>query len=348
MTRRIIVLVCALGICGYAGFLVVTDFGRLDASRGDRIGKPLCPGLDGNTVERIRISSANGSLELDRDAGSWRVDNQLRYPADGIKIKELFDALGRIKVLNSHDVGDADLTALDLNNPVGAVDGRGRLLEFLDGDNRLLVGLIVGRDHRSIGDEQVADGRFVRRLGDRTVCVVPYLFPGVEIDGSLWLDRSFPSSKLTRRIVLRDGDAVLWGFSRENRPDAMVMANLPAGETLDSDVVSRLENAVKFAKFSRVATTTDSTSISFGNRVFEYEAFDGFVYVWALGDALVDDRLLPVKVTVSLANGIKSTKKMNDRLRREQAHYDGWIYLLSRSTFAPLQMDVKEFLKATK
>jgi hypothetical protein len=245
-------------------------------------------------------------------------------------------------------VGEEDLAELDLQNPVGSSNSKGCLLEFLDKDGSSLAALVVGREHARIGDAQVADGRFVRILGERTVCVVPYLFPEAGTDGSLWLDRSFPACKLTRRLVMRDGQETVWGFVRANRADAMTMISLPAGETLDPEVVSQLEYAVGYAQFSRVASPDQKSKIPFVGRVFEFETFDGFVYTWQLSNILVDGRLLPVKVDVSLAKEVKSTKKMSERLRCEKAHYRDWVYLLPRSTFAPLQMGPKMFLKATR
>ena len=142
-----------------------------------------------------------------------------------------------------------------------------------------------------------------------------------------------------------ENGTLVWGFERENESRNMTMNNLPAGETLDYDVVSRLEHAVGFAQFSSIASPSEKESMTFGMRVFEFETFDGFVYRWELANKIVDGRL-PVKVSVSLANGVKSDKTLNDRLRKEKAHYRGWVYMLPRATYAPLQTSPKAFLKA--
>ncbi|MEG9861831.1 MAG: DUF4340 domain-containing protein [Parvularculales bacterium] len=183
----------------------------------------LLPGFSENLslASKVTLTFGQGirgtrniTLKAD-EAGTWRVEERLGYPADGGLVQHLLLGLARTKIIAPRTADPERHKALGLGAPedfgTGArvrIDGEGQI----DGQTDTLASVLVGNVQTNSGGAR----RYMRRTGENQSYLVTSTLPVVSkvVD---WLDPAFVALPPERveTIVIADSEGTQYRLVRE-------------------------------------------------------------------------------------------------------------------------------------
>ena len=334
------------------------------------IGQVVLPDLPINEVAGIGIVDAEGELALARRAGTWRVTDRYDYPADYDRIRGLLMDLSELKVAQPVPASDTVFERLRLNPPGDAESG-GSMLRLDAADGTAIAVLVLGKEHmRKAGDESNPymrggwpDGRYIRVPETGVAGLVAEPFSSLVATPSSWLAKDFFKMGPKTRVVLREGDAVVWELVSSADGGDLSLVGLGEDQELDPAAVSAVTNAFSYASFEDVADPAlDPAASGLATpRTLTVADADGIQYVLQIGSKTADGRYhLTVDVSYigpaeptdpegEVGADATATAKIADvqsRVQEIQARLGGWVYLVSAYTVDPVIKTVDAFIKA--
>jgi hypothetical protein len=363
--KQFIILLLVLVVLGIAGLSV---YRKQNASGGDNnpaVGKKVLPDFAYNDVALISLRQGSNQVNLVKKNDLWRVQERNDYPANYSEISEFLLKWKDLKVVQSEEVGAADLRRLWLtpdqatNNPV--------VVDLKDQAGKGISTLLLGKKHMrksnrpspmgDIGDEGYPDGRYVSvGANSKTVALISDPLSNVEPKPEQWLSKDFFKIEKPRAIaVVFQNTTNSWKLTRETETGEWKLADAKPEENLDSSKVSGVSSPFSSPSFNDVQAKSASGELGLEKpTMVTVDTFDNFTYSVKVGQKTNDAYALTVNLTADLPKERapvkdekaedkdkldkefkEKQKKLEEKLAQEKP-YEGWVYFVSSWTVDPV------------
>jgi len=372
--KQLIMLLVLVAVVGGAGLILLKKDNESWTPSDTKLGEKLLGGFKFNDVARIHIKNAATELNLvQKDL--WRVQERGDYPANFPAISEFLIKAGDLKVVQTEPIGASQLAQLELQEPGTAVKA-GTLVEFKDAKGNNLQALLLGKKHvkkseqpsrsRFGGDDEMADGRWVMLPSDtKNVALISDALANIEPKADGWLNKDFFKVEKIKSISFVSTNATnSWKVSRETENGRWSLANVKAGEIVDTNKLASLGSTLTSPSFADVAADAKPDQSGLDKPlVVTIDTFDSFTYTLKLGKKGGDGNYylniaaqadLPKARTPGKDEKPDEKKKLDkefddknkplqDKLKQEQA-LEKWTYLVPSWTFDPLVKNRAELM----
>jgi hypothetical protein len=332
--KQLFILLAALLVVGSAGLILVKknkeSWSQTEAKMGDKV----LPDFQPNAVAAIHIKG-NTELNLLHSNELWVVQERNNYPANFHQISDVLIKLKNLKVIEADSVDPSDLARVNLDAP-GKTPGSGTLVEFKDGQGKLLASLLVGKKHMRGQSDAVRtsfmssepDGCYVlvpSQPGE--VMLVPEPLTSLQASPEVWFSKDFIKvDRLKSCALASTNPADSWKISRDNETSDWTLAGAQPGETLDAGRLRQITNMLAAPRFNDVFPGKSVPDTALANpMVITAETFDNFTYTIKVGAKTPDGNYyMTVNATAELPGGEKSGP-LHEKLSQEQA-LGSWVY----------------------
>ncbi|MFP4475792.1 MAG: hypothetical protein ACLFOY_09535 [Desulfatibacillaceae bacterium] len=254
------------------------------------IGTTLFPDIDINALDRLHVQSPEGTVDVYRERGEWRVKQRWGYQADFDKIAEFGKKVVDLSIGRAFVPSDKSLGRLKMHWPgsdaPAAETGTEVLLET--GENEPIVHFLLGRQ-RTTGDMDAPDGHYLSPRGDDTVYVVGAHFAREIEQPSYWLYATLlkiegKSVEYVASMKRENGEwTTVFAFMRPEEGKAFDRVEFPEDEKVSWSGVDRVAGALSLLELDDVKPVSDDDPGP-TERYIEYRLFDGRIYRVYKGD----------------------------------------------------------------
>lgn len=274
-------------------------------------GDAFFEGLPVNDVALVRLKDAAGHVTLRRGEDGWTVDERGGYPANFRDISDLILLVSRMQARQVVPVTEGDLGQLELRQPGEGVlpDESGLVLDLEDSEGSRLASLVLGKTHFTAptgGRPETtgtATGRYVldpERPGN--AYLVMATFDGARSAPSTWLDRSFVTPGMARRVAVEaEEEDRSWVLEREQPGGAWSLLGLRRNQTLDASRVLDVDTVLSAMMLADVTDGPEDAragALEEQPVLVDVETFDGVRYKFTVGAGRADN--LPVRVEAEM------------------------------------------------
>jgi hypothetical protein len=300
--KQFLLILSALAIIGGAGLVLLNHHRESWSVREAKMGDKVLPDFNLNQVATIHVKGSS-DVHIVRASGSWRVREREEFPANYQQIKDCLIRMRELKVVQSEPVGPAQLPRVELEEP-GKGPNSGTLIEFMDGNGKVLNSLCVGKRHVRPQDPSVPpglhgiyDGRYVMLPKEPgNVLLISDELANVSSEPGAWLSRDFIKVEHIQSVSFSSGNAASsWRLTREKEEDPWSLADLePAkGEALDAGVAAQIGELVPFLAFLDVVPkATGSGKAPEEQAMLTVQTFDHLSYIVRIGPKRLDGNYL--------------------------------------------------------
>lgn len=345
------------------------------ARKGVEMRELLLPGLDVNSVQKIRVKDEKSEVNVALNGTTWTVAERGGYEASFDKISRALLALKEQKNTRKQIVGKESWGKIGVQPP-GEPNayGIGTLVELMDGKGNLKKSLILGANVTSSGNANASpfggsNERLIRIPEDGdTIWVVGNTFSDLDTAPENWIDKAFfDVQKLKSVEVTAAKPEDSWKASRANADATeFTLEGAKAGEKLDNGKIN-LTSLLSAPTFNDVLTKDKAADSMKGAVKARLITFDGFTYdvqtvKQKVADA--DKYYLTVAVTADIAKERAPVKdeKAEDKKKNDDAFAEekkkkeeklanekklaGWVYEVTEYTVSSLLKPRAEVLAA--
>lgn len=330
--RNVAILVIAGLALGVGGWMLAdrgTPPVQQEIAEGSLAFPALAAKLD--QARKITVTRGDTTLVIARGPdGVWGVADRGNYPALATKVHELLAGLTELRLVERRTADPALFDRLGLEDPMKE-GSTANLLQVLDGQDKPIVGLIVGRRRVRV-QANVPETVYVRRPGENQTWLAEGRLP-VDNDRQLWLDRDVANiarSRIARVEVTRGDEHLVFATGADGKFVLLEPAEHPK---LDEYRVEDVSRGFEMLSFTDVLPDAEGPHDEVGSSVFTLT--DGVritVRVAKKGD----------QVWVRLAaTGEGDAKEEAGKL---EARFAGWAFQVGawkEKSFAPLLADLK-------
>ncbi len=374
--KQLIFLLVAMAVIGGAGLVLLNQHQESWAVHEAKMGDKVLPNFQPNDVAAIHIKGGS-DLNVVHKNDLWHVQERGDYPANFGQISDLLIKLRDLKVVEAESIGPSDLARVNLDEP-GKGSDSGTLVEFKDGQGKVLAALLLGKQHmrqqsesRShfVGDSP--DGRYLllpNNPGD--VLLVSNALNSLQPSPQQWLSRDFFKVEKMKSIALASTNAAnSWKIARETDSSPWVLIDGKPGEVLDASKAALTANALAYPSFVDVIVPSPpSAQTGLDNpMVVTFETFDHFTYTLRIGAKPAEQSYyMTVAVTANIPTERVAvadekpedrqkldmefqdkTRKLQSKLKQEQA-LASWVYVVNSWILDPLILDRSQLLGRNK
>ncbi len=205
--------------------------------------------FDINRVEKVEVTTPDGTTTLARKEGRWVAVDMWDYPADFEKVA---DELRRLAALERGQIIRGGETMLE---ECGLGDGATRVAFFGPGGGEL-GNLTLGRTRQSPGDGAFggAPGGTYVRAGDGPVLLVEEQFGALPRNARGWVDADLlriPPSEVAE-LTVASGEAETYRVLKQGA-DGYNMDGLGPDEEIDKGKADQLAGSMRYLTFTEVA-----------------------------------------------------------------------------------------------
>ena len=290
--KQLLKLLILVVVVAAAGALALWTQARHRQAGAAGVGGRVLPGLDVNQVAAVIVTDADGTVELRKKDGLWRVAQRDDYRADFAGLAALLRDLAELKAARTIEAGPSQFARLGLAAaaPTPAAGGATEL-RLLDAAGKPLAELRLGKEYRQDGKDAApnpmgmmggpgaggAAGRFllIPKTGDVLLVAKPLTqVTGRPMD---WVNRDFVKLAEVKRAALAEGGQTLWEISRAQSGDPLKLAGLAKDEQADAAKLDAVAGALSWLSFAEIAPKTlkpADAGLDTGKR-FTAEDFDG-------------------------------------------------------------------------
>lgn len=373
--KQLIILIVLVVVIGGASVLFLKRQNNENLPSAQKLGQKLFPKLPINDVAQIQIKQSGTELNLVKQDDLWRVKERNNYPANFSQISDFLVKAGDLKIAQSEEVGASQLAKLELLDPSKGT-GSGTQLELKDKSGKAIQSAILGKklikksDRPSqFGDEGFPIGRYVSLPSDiKNVFVISDSLSDIEAKPENWLNKDFFKVEKVKSISLVSTNATnSWKLSRTNESSSWVLADVKAGEELDTNKVSGVANSLASPAFVDVAVDAKPEQSGLDKPlVATLETFDGFTYTLNIGKPSIENYYLTMAMNANLPKErvtgkdekpedkakldkefLDKNKQLEEKLKREKA-FEKWTYLVAKWTLDPLLRDRAQLMVEKK
>ncbi len=378
MNRKQLQLIIILFVViGGAGLLVMNRNKESWHATDQQMGQKVIKDFRLNEVAHIVIKQPNAELNLTKKTDQWTVRERGDYPANFTEISDFLKKIWELKVTRPVKTSAAQLSRLELLPP-GKGTNAGTLVEFKDKDDKSLSALLLGKksmkdspDNSPFGGGGFPEGRFIMVANNpQSVALVRDALANVEAKAEPWLNKDFFKVEKIRSISLVSTNATnSWTLSREGETNEWKLADLKAGEQLDSAKVSSVPSPLYSPGFNDVAPVGAKPEETGMDKpmVITARTFNNFTYILKVGKKSGDENYhLAMSVTADLLKQRAPGKdekpeekekldkefkeqqtKLEEKLKQEK-NFEKWTYLVSSWTVEPLLKERSQLLVEKK
>jgi hypothetical protein len=376
--KQLVILLVLVVVLGGAAMLIRNKEAASSQSGNATIGQKLLGNFAVNDVAQIILKQGTNELNLAKKDELWRVRERNDYPANYSEISDFLMKLRDLKIIQSDKVGPSQLARYAL--VPGAASNSAMVVEFKDQAEKTLKSLLLGKKHMKksdrpspfggdMGDEGWPDGRYVVVGNDsQNVALISDALVNIEPKPEQWLNKDFFKVEKVRSIAVALPVATnSWRLSRETESGEWKLADIKAGEQLDSAKASGVANPLASPAFVDVAAKAKPEEFGLDKpTVVTIGTFDDFNYTIKVGQKTNDN--FPISMTVAaqlpkerapgkdekpedkdkLDKEFKERqKKLEEKLSQEKG-FENWIYLVSTWTVDPLLKERSHLLVEKK
>ena len=369
-SKQLSILVVLAIVIGGLGFWAVKS--RQDSwhESSASLGQKLLPNLPVNDVTAIHIKGSS-ELNLVKKDDSWRVQERGDYPANYNEISDFILKAADINVLQSEPIGASQLAHMELEEGKSATT-----LEFKGAGGKPLQTVLLGKKHSRKSDRpdpygmgDNADGRYVMRKDDsKNVLLISDPMSNVEPNADHWLNKDFFKVEKAKTITFTSTNAAnSWKLTRDTESAPWKLADVKAGEVLDTNKVSSVGSTLNYPSFVDVSTNSAADAGMDKPMTLVIETFDNFTYTIKLGKKTPENNYytqvsvsanLPKERTAGKDEKAEDKAKLDkefadkqkplqEKLANEQK-LDKWTYLVSSWTVDPLVRNRAELMVEKK
>lgn len=357
--KQFLTLLVLVAVIGGAGLLVNQrrqgDWQQSSSGGGQK----LAGSLDVNAVAAITIKSTAGELNLVKSGDAWVVKERGDYAANFNTIADLIRKFADVKAVQTEQIGASQHARLELQVP-GEGEGKGTLVELKGKDGKALKAVVLGKKQTKkseggpFGGGEFPVGRWVRDTASKdTVIVTSEQFADAEPKPENWLEKDFLKVEHVKSIAVSyaTNAASGWKVTRETEGAEWKLADVKAGENVDTNKLSALGSPLNSPSFSDVVANPQADKLGLDKpATLVLETFDGFTYTAKAGTASGDNYPFQISVAGNFPKARKpgkdekpedkdkldkefaeSQKKLADKLAAD-AKFSKWTYLVSKWT----------------
>jgi hypothetical protein len=279
------ILLVALAVIGTAGLLVVKRHKESWNVREAKVGEKLLPNFRPNDVAAIHIKGGV-DLNIENKDGAWRVRERGNYPANYEHIKSLLVRMKDIKVVQSEEIGPSQRARVELGEP-GTRAGGGTLVEFKDGQGKVIDSLLVGKRH--MRSATASDPYRMRGLFDgcyvflpkepQNVLLISDELAGISGEPGAWLNTEFWKIENVKSVsVIGTNGESVWTLCRESESKPWSLGDGKPGEVLDVTKAAQTVEMLNFLGFVDVSKAGPKKNDLEKSVNVLVETFDRFFY----------------------------------------------------------------------
>jgi hypothetical protein len=326
--KQFLILLVLVAVIGGAGLLVNKQRQGDWQQSSTGGGQKLAGALDVNAVATVTIKSSAGELNLTKSGETWVVKERGDYAANFSNIADLIRKFADVKAVQSEQVGASQYARLELQAP-GDGEGKGTLVELKGKDGKALKAVVLGKKQTKkseggpFGGGDFPVGRWVRDTASKdTVIVTSEQFADADPKPENWLDKDFLKVEKLKSIAVTyaTNAAVGWKATRETEGAEWKLADVKAGENVDTNKLSALGSPLSSPSFSDVVANPQADKLGLDKpATLVLETFDGFTYTAKAGTASGDN--YPFKISVA-ANFPKARTPARDEKPEDKEKLD--------------------------
>ena len=372
-TRQLLYLFIGVVVLVAAG-IVLQRRGSRQWQSGGGPGRPkILTEDDLAKVEKVTISDKDGTVDIVRKDGTWRVAQRYDFPVNFGTLSEFLRDLVALKGAQEIEVGESQYGRLNLLAPdADKKDKTGTDVKLFDKSGQPVATVRLGKEHKKPAPQggmggSWPDGRYILVPRTKQVLLVGKTFSSVQTKPKSWLDKDFfkiPDMK-TGKLV-KDGKTV-WEVQRAKKTDDMKLQGLKKDEKQDDSKVRSISTAFSWASFDDVADPALPPAKTGMDkpRTFTATDFDGFEYIIKIGNKTKDDKYYfavdvaykgPTARTPGEKESAKDKKKKDDefkdKLKKNQKkaadlhkRLAGSVFIVSKYTVDSVLKERKDLLK---
>jgi hypothetical protein len=295
--KQFLLLLAALALIGCAGALLLKRKKESWSVAAPKAGKAL-PGFRLNDVQAIHLKGSS-DVHVERRDGQWRVSERYNYPADYHQVRNFLIKMGSLDIVQSESVAPSALPRVDLAPP-GSPNGGGTLVEFLDGQGKMIQSLMVGKKHSRRQEESASfaldgffNGRYILLPTDpQNILLISDELASAIPEPQAWLDRNFFKIEHVKSLAVAPADSATsassaksWKVVRETPASLWMLIDALPGELLDTNLATQTAEMLEFPAFLDVLPGTASAKAGMENATTAtIETFDKFTYTLKIGE----------------------------------------------------------------
>lgn len=252
MKRTHIFALTAVTLAGILAMLLIDAGGRHQEPARPKLFPDLESGLE--RAARVDISSTDATVTLKRQGQTWLVEEKDGYPASVVELRRLLVSLARLQLFEKKTARPEHFARLGLLG-LDQEASRARQVRIWSDANEVMAALLVGGAGAN-------GGSYVRKIDDSQTWLASAAI-SAEPQASDWLDKrllDIPASRI-RTLRMKPARGTAYTLNRQD-DGSYVIADLPAGATLDTAAVARLAEAFSDLQFDDVAS---ATALDLGN-----------------------------------------------------------------------------------
>jgi len=356
--KQFTILLLVLVIVGIAGLVVYRRENTSTGGNNPAVGKKVLPNLPYNDVVTMVLKDGSSQVNLVKTNELWRVQERNSYPANYSEISEFLLKWKDLKVVQTEEVGSADLRRLALAPDQGT--NSPLVIDLKDAAGKSITTLVLGKKHMrksnrpsqfgDMGEEGYPDGRYITvGTGSKMVTLISDPLSNVEAKPEHWLNKEFFKIEKPRSIsVLFQNATNSWKLIRETETAEWKLGGALPEEKLDTSKVSGVSNPFSSPSFNDLIIDPSlSGSVLEKPTLVTIETFDDFTYAVKVGSKTNDAYAMTLSVTADLAKERtpgkeekpedkekldkefkEKQKKLEEKLALEKT-YENWVYLVT-------------------
>ncbi len=259
----------ATAVLAAASFAVVNR--DANANRAERISGVVFPQLAERASEtaRLRITSSEQQLTIERDGETWTVAERGGYPADAASVVALMEGLVNLEFVERKTAEPGRHHRLGLDDP--SADGDGVRIEAFAENGAGLAALIVGNARRT-------GGQYVRYPDEAQTFVAVGELPELDsVDDVIDLELFSVPRDAVAEIIVTPEEGPAYRIVRDQGPSGRYELAEPSQgwELLNQSSGSTMAGALSRLRFNDVRASSELDGAPVGSHVSV--SADGFV-----------------------------------------------------------------------
>ena len=266
--KQLVKLLALVVVVVAAGVLARWTQARHRQADAAAVGGLVLPGLDVNQAAAVVITDPDGTLELRKKDGLWRVAQRDDYRADFASLGALLRDLAELKAVRTIEAGPSQFARLGLD---AAGQTAPATLRVLNAAGQPLAEVRLGKNYRQDNDADpagaaksmmnapgggTAAGRFLLLPKTGAVVLVAKPLANVTSRPMDWVDHDFVKLNELKHATLTEAGQTLWDVSRSQSSVPLTLAGLGKDETADSTKLSAIGSALSWFSFAEIAPKT--------------------------------------------------------------------------------------------
>ena len=313
-TRNLLILIAALALC--VGLTYWSRSHGRNAGAPAMVGREVLPGLPVNSVAKIVLRNADGTITMAKVNGIWVSVDKFNYPLNFTQVRTFLQTLADLKIGQCVRASKSQLPNLQLVQPgEKAADQKnsiGTSIVLKNAAGKEIASMLLGKLHRSEPTENTGstiprdfggmpDGRYVMVKGN--VLLISNTMELVPTSPTAWFDTQLCNVQIGDVTdLLVDGPIrAPIRVSRQAQSGDLVLEGLEAGKKTSKTDADSMAGALGYFRFEDVADPAlPDVQTGLDKAVsFTIKTRNGTVYNLKIGKTAEGSKNRYAKLTVS-------------------------------------------------